>query len=162
MHKMYKLETTQGTYAVKLLNPSIMKRPDVFRNYQRAEYLENVLQKNKIPIVPALEINGCKMQCIDHQYFYIFKWVDGKTLPWDEIKEEHCKIVGALLGKIHKIKQQETYFIREEICIDWDTYIDLANTRCPEIAEEIKNCRDLLYFSQNEFNQSLENIPAAT
>lgn len=63
MHKMYCLETTTGKYAVKLLNPAIMKRPDVFRNYQKAERLERILQENNIPIVPAMEINGNKMQC---------------------------------------------------------------------------------------------------
>lgn len=45
MHKMYKLETTTGTYAVKLLNPTIMKRPEALGNYQRAEQLEAILQK---------------------------------------------------------------------------------------------------------------------
>lgn len=162
MHKMYKLETTSGTYALKLLNPSIMKRPDAFLNYQRAEELEAVLQENNIPIVPALKINGCKMQCVENQFYYIFQWVEGKTLSWDEIKEEHCKIAGGLLAKIHKIKETEMPFTSEKINVDWDTYIRLVNTRCPEIAEELKNCRDLLYSGQYEYNETLENIPGLT
>lgn len=54
MHRMYCMETTTGKYAIKLLNPEIMKRPDVFENYQTAEMFEGILQINKLPIVPAL------------------------------------------------------------------------------------------------------------
>ena len=36
MHKMYKVQTERETYAVKCLNPQIMKHPDVFENYARA------------------------------------------------------------------------------------------------------------------------------
>lgn len=162
MHKMYKIETTTGKYAVKLLNPSIMKRPDVFKNYQRAEYLENVLQEHKIPVVNAMEIDGRKMHCIDNQYFYVFQWVHGRVLAWEEIKIEHCEIAGAILAKIHKIKQIEKPFIREPICIDWDTYIEMAKTLCPEIEAELIRNRELLYHAQNEFNYTLNNIPAVT
>ena len=32
MHKVYKVSTLNQTYAVKILNPSIMKRPGVMEN----------------------------------------------------------------------------------------------------------------------------------
>ena len=159
MHKMYCLETTSGKYAVKLLNPAIMKRPEALQNYQSAERLERVLQENKIPIVPALEINGCKMQCMGNQYFYIFNWIDGKALGLEEIKKEHCKIAGTLLAKIHRIEQLEKPFTRNEIWIDWDAYIELANKSCSEIADLLKNGRDLFYISQKEFNAALKKSP---
>ena len=43
MHRMYKVMTDSGVYAVKHLNPEIMKRPDVHENYARAEYLKTVV-----------------------------------------------------------------------------------------------------------------------
>lgn len=36
MHRMYKVTTSQGIYAVKHLNAEIMKRPDIFDYFQRA------------------------------------------------------------------------------------------------------------------------------
>ncbi|QHT61356.1 aminoglycoside phosphotransferase family protein [Paenibacillus lycopersici] len=162
MHKMYCLETTTGKYALKLLNPVIMKRPSAFQNYQKAERLERVLQENKMPIVPAMEINGRKMQCIENQYYYVFPWVEGSALPGDEIKEEHCKIVGELLAKIHKIEQIEKPFVRDEISIDWGAYIATATTECPEIADKLNSYREILYACQEEFNRALKKIPAVT
>lgn len=162
MHKMYCIETTTGKYAVKLLNPAIMKRPDALKNYQSAERLERVLQENKIPLVPALEMNGYKMQCIDSQYFYIFNWSEGKALGLEEIKKEHCEIAGTLLAKIHKLEQLAKPFTRNEIGIDWDTYIELANKSGSEIADLLNNGRDLFYTSQKEFNAALKKIPPLT
>ena len=36
-HRMFRVETEKGTYAVKLLNPEIMQRPDAQDNYRTAE-----------------------------------------------------------------------------------------------------------------------------
>ena len=162
MHKMYKLETTTGRYAVKLLNPSIMKRPDAKGNYEKAESLERILESNDIPIVPALELNGKKLQCVDNQYFYIFNWVDGKALECNEITSEHCKMAGKLLADIHKLKKIEKPNELDRICIDWDKYIELANEKCPEIVDVLKNNRDMLYSAENEYNQALDSAPDIT
>lgn len=161
MHQMYQLETDTRQYAVKLLNPAVMRRPDVFRNFQRAEYLEQVLYRNMIPVVPAKEINGCKMQCINGQYFYVFPWVEGNALRWEEIDGGHCRTIGALLVKIHKIKIPRISCEREKIDVDWDTYIGQAEAACPEIAEELKSNRELFYYGQEEYNAALHKVPAA-
>ena len=78
MHKMYSLFTTKGKYAIKLLNPHVMKRDTVFENYRIAEELEAKLEQTDIPILPALTFNGKKMQKIDGQYFYLFDFYEGK------------------------------------------------------------------------------------
>lgn len=80
MHRMYKVRTDSGIYAVKHLNAEIMKRPGVHENYARAEKIERILENNDIPIVPAMVIGGNKMQKIDNQFFYVFRWQKGKLI----------------------------------------------------------------------------------
>lgn len=162
MHKMYCLETTKGKHAVKLLNQAVMKRPDVFKNYQRAERLERVLQENQIPIVPAVELNDRKMQCIGDQYFYLFPWIDGKVLDWNDINKEHCSTAGQLLAKIHNIEQIDAPSAIDEINIDWDAYIAKAKSEGSEIAGRLADCREVLYTGQNEYNKALKKVPSIT
>ena len=69
MHRMFRAETAKGVYAVKCLNPEIMKRPGVMENYRRAEKLEQVLENAGIPLAPALALDGQKMQEQDGEYF---------------------------------------------------------------------------------------------
>lgn len=42
LHKMYAIETTQGKYAIKALNPSIMLRPVAMQNYINSEQIANI------------------------------------------------------------------------------------------------------------------------
>ncbi len=181
LHKMYKLETTTGKYALKLLNPIIMKRPGVMENYIRAERLERILSEYGIPVVPALERNGVRLQCLDEQYFYIFEWTDAKALGWHEIKEEHCRIAGELLARIHKISKKGGYTQSDEACssrrdkyygmpfgydisgrkfhVDWDSYIVVAEKMQSELAEELAENRDLLYLAEQEYNAAVDSVP---
>ena len=103
MHKMYKVCAGGKLYAVKHLNSEIMKRPGVMENYEKAEKLERVLEKNSIPIVPALIINNVKMQEQDGEYFYIFNWQEGSITDWNAITIEQCRKAGNIQGKIHAI-----------------------------------------------------------
>lgn len=103
LHRMYRLETLSGKYALKVLNPMIMRRPETMGNYRRAEEIERRLWEQGIPMIPALERDGRKMQCLEGQYYYLFDWSEGKALGWHEVEEAHCRIIGKLLARIHKI-----------------------------------------------------------
>ena len=55
LHKMYRVTTDRGIYAVKVLNPEIMKRPAAWRNTVNSEKIAAAFQ-DLIPVVAALEM----------------------------------------------------------------------------------------------------------
>ncbi len=159
-HKMYRLETSSGTYAVKLLNPMIMKRADAMENYRRAEQLEQTLEAQGIPLVPALERNGQRMQQIDGQYYYIFPWIEGKTAGWQEITVEQCRTAGRLLARIHKIEIKtldKREFEPEPANADND--IALAEEKCSELAAALKQAQPLLVNARKEYAAARRQLP---
>ncbi len=159
MHKMYRIKTSSGDYAVKLLNPVIMQREDAMKNFMLAEGLEVKLQSANIPVVPALEFNNQKMQCIDNQYFYIFHWIAGKSLNQKKIKKEHCEIIGKILAKIHKLECSEEYKEKADIVIDWDFYIEKAKDICPKVSTILSENREVLNKSMKKGNLAYKRIP---
>lgn len=163
LHKMFRLETTTGKYAVKLLNPVIMKRPGVLENYKRAEHIEQILSEHHIPIVPALEIHGVRMQKADGQYFYLFEWTDAKALDWHGIRKQHCEAAGELLARIHNIPlhgMSFEYTISDrKFHVDWDGYIRLAQKMQSELSEELERNRELLYQAQQAYNAAVDIVP---
>lgn len=159
MHKMYRVQTNLGDYAIKLLNSEVMRRSDVLDNYNLADKLEERLLVSKIPIVPALQFNNKKMQCVSGQYFYVFMFIDGKALKSEEVRLEHCNIIGKLLAKIHKIKLQNASTQKSEINIDWNYYINLAKTRATLVAETLEQHINLLIESQMQGNKSYKKLP---
>ncbi len=178
MHKMYSLFTTQGKYAVKLLNPFIMQRKDAMDNYRTAEAFEKVLEQENLPILPAMTLDGKKMQCMDGQYFYLYEWYDGKALKSEEITPYHCEKIGGILAKIHGLqlsqpivaeqeagleaveKLREEKYEREELHIDWDGYIEKLAEKNPELSKLLQENRALLYESQDKGNEAIKNLPA--
>ncbi|MCH5193065.1 MAG: aminoglycoside phosphotransferase family protein [Oscillospiraceae bacterium] len=159
MHKMYSLFTETGKYAVKLLNPYVMQRETAMENYRMAESLERKLEENDIPILPAMILGGKKMQSIDGQFFYLFKWYDGKALKSEDIRKHHCEKIGSLLARIHKIDRKEAPYCRDEISADWDFYINQLEHKNRELYYLLKDNRTLLYESQAAGNEAMKKIP---
>lgn len=159
MHKMYSLFTDQGKYAVKLLNPFVMQRKTVWDNYQAAEALELILEKNHLPIIPALICNGQKMQNIDGQLFYLYQWYAGHALKPKEISGTHCAKIGGLLAQIHKLDRKGSNVIPKELHIDWDFYITRLSKENEELYGMLNDNRVLLYESQEKGNVALAKLP---
>ena len=160
MHRMYRAETESGTYAVKRLNPAVMARPGVMDNYRRAEALEKILEERGIPIVPALSVNGSKMQELDGEYFYIFRWHNGSMTDWYGITAEQCHIAGSLQGRIHAaIPERSTSDEPELSSADWNGYIKEATAKAPEVGELLKENCELLEYAQRELNRARAALP---
>ncbi|MBO4629909.1 MAG: aminoglycoside phosphotransferase family protein [Treponema sp.] len=165
MHRMYKVCTENHTYAVKHLNPEIMKRPGAMDNYKKAERLEAILEEEGIPIVPALVFDGKKMQELLGNYFYIFDWHDGSITDWNNITVEQCWKAGNIQGRIHAIKtglavaNEPTSL--ELSTIDWDGYITQA-AECKEVESLLKENLSLLNYAQTELNKARKSLPNIT
>jgi len=158
-HKMYKFETKQGRYIVKLLNPHIMKRATALGNFKRADELEEILRKHNIPIIPSLNFNNNKMQEIDGQFFYVYEWYSGLALTGKEIQKNNCEIIGSVLANIHNIDIRSEKYTRDEINIDWNKYIELSKEQGSPIFSLLKDKEILLYDSQIKGNLAIKNIP---
>ena len=102
-HRMYKIVTDKGIYAIKELNPGIMKRKEAYSNFVFSEKVTDIAKVNNIPAIGAIKIGSDIMKKIEDSYFMIFNWVEGAILKPDEITIEHCKVIGSLLAKIHNI-----------------------------------------------------------
>ncbi len=160
MHKMFKVVTNKDRYIIKLLNPNIMKRPTAMGNYKIADDIEETLKQNNIPAVYAIEFNGSKMQEMNGQYYYVFKWYDGESLKDDEIGIFHCKKIGEVLAKIHNINLKNEAFARNEIHIDWQKYIELADEMNSPVYDIIKDHIELFNKSMKKGNAAIKKLPA--
>ena len=159
MHKMYKVSTGPETYAVKCLNPEVMKRPGVLDNYARAEELERILEKEGIPIVPAISFNGAKMLEGNGRYYYIFRWQEGSITDQNSISGQQCYTAGEILGRIHRIDPQNIEPEEAEISdMDFEAYSFEADKQNSSIAGLIADNLFLLKKAQEELNNAIDTI----
>ena len=122
MHKMYKVVTTHGVYAVKCLNPHVMARPTAAGNFAAAEELERKLERTDLPLLPALTIGGCKMQQVNGAYCYVFPYFEGTALTEGDITPDHCAMVGGMLAKLHAVERKVAPVETDPLAFDWDAF----------------------------------------
>lgn len=122
MHKMYRVATDSGVYAVKHLNPHVMARPTAAANFAAAEELERKLEGTDLPLLPALTIGGRKMQEVEGNFVYVFPYFDGKALTEGDVTPAHCEIVGDVLAKLHGVERKVAPIERERLSFDWDEF----------------------------------------
>ena len=144
LNKMYKVKTTTGIYAVKHLNPEIMKSRNVKNNYILAEKIANTSKENGINSISAKIINNNVLHEIDGNYFLIFDWFEGKPIIENKITFEHVKKVAILLAKIHNIDfgniKSKCNLGKEIHEVDWEFYISrIENKEIKELLNNKKN-----------------------
>jgi len=103
LHEIYKLQTSTGNFALKILDPWIVSQ-DGAEHWNLCEKIANDFVEMKIPTISAIKnCDGKYVSVINNNYFLIYPWIDGKVLQSDEITIQHAQRMGELLGKMHKL-----------------------------------------------------------
>ncbi len=143
LNRMYKVKTDKGMYAVKLLNPEVMKRPTAMKRHLFAEKVSNFAKENGVSCLPAKIINDKTVQKVNGYYFLLFDWIEGKAIGDEELDLEKCEKVARELAKLYKVDfgnlKNETESYYEKTAIDWDFYAEkLTNANLKELLNKNK------------------------
>lgn len=162
-HRMYKVITDKGIYAIKELNSGVMKRPEAYSNFIFSEKVANIVKDNKIDISCAMELKGKKViKEIDNYYFMVFEWIEGGTLKAEEILIKHCEIIGETLAKIHNINfNQIEDEMRKKVNteeFEWNKYLVLAEKENKIYYDKLKENIDFLYNINKKSNEALNYV----
>ena len=160
LHRMYKVDTETGSYAVKHLNPNIMQRPSAMCNFKRAEALESVLESAGIPIVPALTIGGSKIQNVEGDYFYIYQWQNGTVTDKFNITADQCRIAGSIQGRVHAVEPKHIpRHEPESSFVDWTGLIGEAESNSFELYKLLKENEELFIYAESKLNEARAALP---
>ncbi len=141
LHKMYRVKTDKGEYAVKALNPNIMKRAEALQNTINSEIAANALS-SKIPVVAAKSFEGQYVIEVEGAFYMVFDWLKGASVFAPDISEYHCEQIGRMLGIIHasdiKVDGIEKSF-DSRAKYDWKGLLEKAqqcNAECYSLLQE--------------------------
>lgn len=148
LHEMFKMETSQGWYAIKVLNPKIMKRKDALQNFIHSEEIAYLASK-QIPALPAMRVNGGSVQHSDEQYYLIFDWVQGTSLRQNDITTRHSHEVGRMLGKIHHLNlakhlEGQNVHLEAVSLLDWEGYLTIGTEKSADWVPTLLSLKDKL------------------
>ena len=143
MHKMFKVETDKEIYAIKILNPEVMKRETAYNNFVISETISNLAKEKGIPVSSAIKIDNKFIIKYEGNYFMLFDFINGKTLKDDEITIEHCKQIGKILSNIHSLDYTclglDTEIKEDHFYVDWLEYTKYNKFNQMEYKEQYLN-----------------------
>lgn len=162
LHKMYKVKTDKGDYAVKQLNSEIMKRDGVMSNYDLSEAFSLFANMHGIPLVHAIHINGDYMFQYDNEYYMIFPWLDGKSGVGLKIDLNMCEKVARVLSDIHHLSFKHVDEDIQGIMIDWLHYSNKMKDLKETWVETLKSNLNALSKIEEKVTTSLKGLKANT
>ncbi len=121
VHRLWRLHTTHGSYAIKQLNPAIMQYPNIYETYRTSERIAAAMYAVGIPAVVALEGNdNDTLHIIDDDAFQVYRWIDGTTLSSQTVDPERARLIGNTLARMHALNQS----FPKLIAPDWEPFSD--------------------------------------
>jgi thiamine kinase-like enzyme len=157
IHRMWRLDTNSGSYAIKELDAAIMKRPRIHESYIQSEEISAALKRQNIPAETALINNMISLFETGGAIVMVYPWINGRTLTFNEITSDHAKQIGRLVAAIHAVNMTSLDLPLPEIhsitTDGWQALIIEARSQqlsWAEIAE--KNITNLITWSEQYEN----------
>ena len=160
LNKIFKISTTKGNYALKLLNPEVISRKDGKKNIIFTEKVSNIAKSKGIKCISAHEINGELIHTIEDKNFLIFDWFEGKPITEEELTLEKCNKIAKELALLHRINFNEIkndcdiYYELDEI--NFDFYLSKINNK--EIKKLLNEVKDRFSELDKESIKNMEYI----
>ena len=160
INKMYKVETSSGIFAIKLLNSDVIKSEYGVSNHILAETISEIAKENGINTITAIRFDGEFIQRVDNNCFLIFNWFDGKPLKTKDITMKHIKDVAMTLAKLHSIDYGEIkskcHQGIEIIDTDWNYYIDKVKDE--DVKKLLLEHKEKLYYLDKKSSECMQEI----
>jgi thiamine kinase-like enzyme len=147
IHKMWKLETKKGNFAVKELNAEIMLRPNLVQNMNQCESIANKLKEKGIGTVCGIAKDGNYVFNYNSSQYIVYPWIEGVVFDLDnEISLDNVKKISLTMAKIHNSKLEPNLSDENQInLVDYSVWLKLKNDIIKSNDEYLKlNCTSFI------------------
>lgn len=101
-HKMWRLNTRAGLYAVKQLCPDTdVQNPVTVRHYNSTESIAQAFSTQGIPAVHAIEYDSHYLHVMDNTGYLVYPWTNAVALEKENITVEHALEVARIMARMH-------------------------------------------------------------
>ena len=101
-HRVWRLETERGTYAIKQLSANTdLNDPEVVNNYNVSEAIAEAFATHGVPTIVALKSGAEYVQVIDGVGYLLHPWSNAVALDIRDVSERHALEVAGILARMH-------------------------------------------------------------
>jgi thiamine kinase-like enzyme len=101
-HRMWRLDTDRGSYAIKQLSPEVdLNNADTVNHYNASEAAAHAFARRGIAAVHALYCAPHYLQQIEHTGYLVYPWTDATAIEPKQLSERHALQVARVLARMH-------------------------------------------------------------
>ena len=101
-HKMWRLDTDRGRYAIKQLSTDAdMGDPGTVEHYNVTEAIGEAFASHDIGAIFALKWHANYLQVIEDVGYLVYSWTSAVGLPSNEISAKHALKIARILARMH-------------------------------------------------------------
>jgi Ser/Thr protein kinase RdoA (MazF antagonist) len=104
VHRMWRIRTSEGMFAVKQLSPERLRMPGARHRHRVTEQIAEVFADHGLPAVPALANGQDYVHDIDGVTLLAYPWIEGVMLSLNAANPEQCWQIGFVLGRMHALQ----------------------------------------------------------
>ncbi len=146
LHRMWRLPTTSGTYAVKELEPSFIAHPGAQDHFEMTERIASLMAQSGIPAIVAINGPSDRVLDVGSAAFLVYEWIDGLVLSPGPVDPAAAREIGTVLGRIHTVDTTAPDWPTPESVVDTfrdDEWVLLARRGAAESLPWAAGLRDL-------------------
>jgi Ser/Thr protein kinase RdoA (MazF antagonist) len=103
-HRVWRLDTDQGSFAIKQLSPELDAQNAATReHFNTTEAVAEAFAEGGIPAVFALKGDSEYLQSIEDEGYLVHPWREAKGLGPAQISEQHALRVAGIIARMHRM-----------------------------------------------------------
>lgn len=162
LHEMYQVNVANECYAVKALNPIIMKREKAYSDYIFSEAFARYAVDHGINGIAAEIIHDQVIHEKEKHYFITYKWCEGVNCETVYITNEMANQMGKILRTLHDLEYDEPCRENEINKDHWLNMRNQLNSQASLWQKELASVLELLEDLDNKAYEGMMKCPANT
>ncbi len=101
-HRVWRLRTEAGVFAIKQLNPNVAARSGALDRFRASERVAAAFSAAGVRVVVARNAATDPLREVCGTWFLAYPWVEGASVGLSRVTVDHARAVGSILGRLHQ------------------------------------------------------------
>lgn len=116
LHKLWRVETQEGSFVIKKLNPAIMEKRGMAGRLEQAESIGAAFREAGIPAIIPYAHDGSFITEMDDASYLLYPFVSGSLYDLKRVSKSQASQVAGLLARMHTLH----LLIQKEVGLHYD------------------------------------------
>lgn len=159
LHKMWQLNTSKGSFAIKQLSKNIDLNEHTRKLYELTELIAGQFAAHGIPAIFSMTHNGMSLVDAGDDTFIVYSWINAKTKGQDKITVELAIKIAMIIATMHSLNLIIPEISKQDYALHSADKIARLINKSQELslpfANELERTKQIILDINKKYHQSI-------